>query len=76
MIVRFCSKIKKKMDLIASSEKMFKAFEFIKMKRKPNFYINRLIFKIKTPAYTPPITVMPFEIKELSFNRKINRGRL
>lgn len=63
------------MDLTASSE-MFKAFKFIKMKRKPDFYINRLIFKIKTPAYTPQITVMPFEIKELSFNRKINRGRL
>ena len=73
--MRFCSKIKKKMDLTASSE-MFKAFKFIKMKRKPDFYINRLIFKIKTPAYTPQITVMPFEIKELSFNRKINRGRL
>ncbi len=55
---------------------MFKAFKFIKMKRKPDFYINRLIFKIKTPAYAPQITVMPFEIKELSFNRKINRGRL
>lgn len=75
MIVRFCPKIKKKMDLTASSE-MFKAFKFIKMKRKPDFYINRLIFKIKTPAYAPQITVMPFEIKELSFNRKINRGRL
>ena len=47
MIVRFCSKIKKKMDLIGSSEKMFKAFEFIKMKRKPDFYINRLFLKLK-----------------------------
>lgn len=71
----FYSKIKKWMLLIISSEKLFKASEiqFVKMKRKLYFYINKLIFKSKTPTYTPQITVTPFEIKKISFFKIKNR---
>lgn len=76
MIVRFCLKIKRPVLLMISLKKLFRASEilFAEIRRKTDFYINRLLFKIKTPTYAPKLTVTPFKIKEHSFFKINNRG--
>ena len=78
MIVRFCLKIKRRMLLMISLKKLFRASEilFAEIRRKTDFYINRLLFKIKAPTYALELTVTHFKIKEHSFFKINNRGLL